>query len=189
MNKKEFAITAMAIKSAYPASKILEDDASMTLWYEMLKDLDFTITQNAIKEFMCTSVYPPNIAEIRKLYMERTKPKIKSFDDAWSTVLDGMHQYGSYEPKKAFEKMDALTAEIVHNIGWYELCMSTNIAVERANFQRAYEKKAQEQYGAMMLPEFVAREKHLMQDQYIGIEQKDEVEDDEPEGDGSDQGY
>ena len=33
MNKQQFATLAIGIKSAYPASKILEDKASMDFWY------------------------------------------------------------------------------------------------------------------------------------------------------------
>lgn len=33
MNKQQFATLAIGIKSAYPASKILEDNASMDFWY------------------------------------------------------------------------------------------------------------------------------------------------------------
>ena len=39
MNKQQFATLAIGIKSAYPASKILEDKASMDFWYMTLKDL------------------------------------------------------------------------------------------------------------------------------------------------------
>ena len=70
MNKQEFAVIAVGIKSAYPASKILEDDASMNFWYRMLKDLNGKVVENAVMEHISTSVYPPNIAEIRKLCME-----------------------------------------------------------------------------------------------------------------------
>lgn len=82
MNKQEFAVIAVGIKSAYPASKILEDDASMNFWYRMLKDLNGKVVENAVMEHISTSVYPPNIAEIRKLCMERCKPPVLSFDEA-----------------------------------------------------------------------------------------------------------
>ena len=39
MDKQQFATLAIGIKSAYPASKILEDNASMDFWYMTLKDM------------------------------------------------------------------------------------------------------------------------------------------------------
>lgn len=75
MNKQQFATLAIGIKSAYPASKILEDNASMDFWYMALKDIPYEIAENAVMVHICTNVFPPNIAEIRKLCMERCKPK------------------------------------------------------------------------------------------------------------------
>lgn len=66
MNKQQFATLAIGIKSAYPASKILEDNASMDFWYMTLKDIPYEIAENAVMEHICTNVFPPNIAEIRK---------------------------------------------------------------------------------------------------------------------------
>lgn len=62
MNKQEFAVIAVGIKSAYPASKILEDDASMNFWYRMLKDLNGKVVENAVMEHIRysppTALYP-----------------------------------------------------------------------------------------------------------------------------------
>lgn len=55
MNKQEFAVIAVGIKSAYPASKILEDDASMNFWYRMLKDLNGKVVENAVMEHISTT--------------------------------------------------------------------------------------------------------------------------------------
>ena len=48
MNKQQFATLAIGIKSAYPASKILEDKASMDFWYMTLKDIPYEIAENAV---------------------------------------------------------------------------------------------------------------------------------------------
>ena len=61
MDKQQFATLAIGIKSAYPASKILEDNASMDFWYMALKDIPYEIAENAVMEHICTNVFPPNI--------------------------------------------------------------------------------------------------------------------------------
>ena len=48
MDKQQFATLAIGIKSAYPASKILEDNASMDFWYMTLKDIPYEIAENAV---------------------------------------------------------------------------------------------------------------------------------------------
>ena len=96
MDKQQFATLAIGIKSAYPASKILEDKASMDFWYMALKDIPYEIAENAIMEHICTNIYPPNIAEIRKLCMERCKTPVLSFDEAWGVVQKALSDYGWY---------------------------------------------------------------------------------------------
>lgn len=167
MDKQQFATLAIGIKSAYPASKILEDNASMDFWYMMLKDIPYEIAENAVMEHICTNVYPPNIAEIRKLCMERCQRPVLSFDEAWGVVLKAMGKYGSYHSQEAFATMDELTLSVVKNLGWTRMCQSENPVADRANFREAYEEKAKAAQNSNQLPEFVARNKKLLQEQYV----------------------
>ena len=105
-------------------------------------------------EHICTNVFPPNIAEIRKLCMERCKPKILSFDEAWGVVQKAMADYGWYHPQEAFAIMDELTLSVVKNLGWSRLCQSENPTAERANFREAYMRKAAEAQNTNSLPDF-----------------------------------
>ena len=176
MDKQQFATLAIGIKSAYPASKILEDNASMDFWYMTLKDIPYEIAENAVMEHICTNIYPPNIAEIRKLCMERCKTPILSFDEAWGVVRKAMSDYGWYHPQEAFATMDELTLAVVKNLGWSRLCQSENPTADRANFREAYEKKAAEAQNTNALPDFVAKNKVLLQKQYVpAIEKKEPV--------------
>ena len=109
MNKQEFAVIAVGIKSAYPASKILEDDASMNFWYRMLKDLNGKVVENAVMEHISTSVYPPNIAEIRKnnkVVQCRGKsncgmpPDVKAFVQVFEKKMQDAIQKGDTNGKK-----------------------------------------------------------------------------------------
>lgn len=173
MNKQQFATLAVAIKSAYPASRVLEEAESMDFWYLMLRDIDYVVAENAISEHICTNIYPPNIAEIRKLCAERTQKPILSFDDAWGTVQRAMRLYGKEEPGKAYALMDEITSSVVDNLGWYRLCTSENPSADRANFREAYEAKAKKAQNNIQLPEFVAEGKLQIQGKYIpAIEEK-----------------
>lgn len=174
MDKKQFATLAIGIKSAYPASKILEDNASMDFWYMMLRDIPYETAENAVMEHICTNIFPPNIAEIRKLCMERLKAPVLSFDEAWGVVQKAISTYGWYHPQQAFETMDELTLSVVKNLGWSRLCQSENPTADRANFREAYEAKAMALQNNIQLPEFVAKQKALLQEKYIpAIEEKE----------------
>lgn len=167
MNKQQFATLAIAMKSAYPASKILEDNASMDFWFMMLQDIDYKVAENAIAEHICTNIYPPNIAEIRKLCADRMQKTVLPFDEAWGVVQKALRDYGFYNPEKAFATMDELTLSVVKNLGWSRLCMSENPTADRANFREAYEAKAKKVQNNMQLPEFVAKNKLQIQEHYI----------------------
>ncbi len=174
MDKQQFATLAIGIKSAYPASKILEDNASMDFWYMMLRDISYETAENAVMEHICTNIFPPNIAEIRKLCMERLKAPVLSFDEAWGVVQRAISTYGWYHPQQAFETMDELTLSVVKNLGWSRLCQSENPTADRANFREAYEAKAMALQNNIQLPEFVAKQKALLQEKYIpAIEEKE----------------
>ena len=184
MDKQQFATIAIGIKSAYPASKILEDGASMDFWYMMLNDIPYEVAENAVMEHICTSVYPPNIAEIRKLCMERCRQPVLSFDDAWGVVQKAMSMYGSWRTEEAYRTMDALTLSVVKNIGWTRMCQSENPVADRANFREAYEAKAQKLQSSNCLPEFVVQNKALLKERYIpAIEEKGAPEIEQKESD------
>lgn len=173
MDKRQFATLTIGIKAAYPASKILEDSASMDFWYLMLKDIPYEVAENAVMEHICTNVFPPNIAEIRKLCMERCRRPALSFDEAWGVVQKAISTYGRERPHEAYETMDEMTLAVVKNLGWTRLCLSENQAADRANFREAYEAKAGALQENNQLPEFVAKGKALLQEQYIPpIEEK-----------------
>ena len=172
MDKQQFATLAIGIKAAYPASKILEDNASMDFWYTALKDIPYEVATNAVMEHICTNIYPPNIAEIRRLCTERRKAPVLSFDEAWGVVQKAMTDYGSYRPQEAFSTMDELTLSVVKNLGWSKLCRSETPAADRANFREAYEKKAKEAQNRSSLPEFVARDKAKLQQLYVPQEER-----------------
>lgn len=167
MNKQQFATLAIAIKSAYPASKVMEDNASMDFWYLMLKDIDYRVAENAIMEHVSTNIYPPSIAEIRKLCMERCKRPALSFDEAWGTVQRAISKYGSYHPDEAFATMDEMTLSVVKNLGWTKLCQSENPEASRANFRKAYEEKLNSAMTQIRLPDFVLKNKLALQEHYI----------------------
>lgn len=165
MTTDEFNLIAGAIKASYPASKILIDATAMRFWYAMLKDVDYSIAENAIMEFASTSTFPPTIADIRKLCMERTKGPLPSFDEAWGSVQKAMRMYGHNNPEQAYGAMDDVTVSIVKNLGWINICTDVNVSSSRANFRIAYEDQINECIKKRQLPEIVQKTKQMQIEQ------------------------
>jgi hypothetical protein len=140
----------------------------------MLEDIPYDVAENAVMEHMCTSTFPPSIAEIRRLCAQRCAPKIPGFDEAWGTVQRAKQKYGWLHPEEAFATMDDLTLQVVKNLGWSNLCRSENPAADRANFREAYEAKVKERQGSFLIPEFIVREKEALKKRYIPEVEKKE---------------
>ena len=169
MNKKEFATLSVGLKAAYPRFSFLLADEDMDFWYLMLQDIDYSVAENAALEYISTRAFPPSIAEIRKLCVERTARAILSFDEAWGLVVKARNQFGRDEPLKAYALMDELTVAVVKNLGWYQICTSTNDESTRANFREAYEARAKAAQNSLQLPEFVARQKLQIQERFAPV--------------------
>lgn len=172
MTGEEFEMIRLAIKSAYPNANIIPDKYAMKMWYKLLGDLDFKVAENALWEHMSISAFPPSIADIRRLCADRCERPVLSFEDAWGTVQKAMGMYGSEQPQKAFAAMDELTISVVKSLGWTRLCRSESPVADRANFREAYEAKAKALRKSRQLPEFVARDKKMLQEKHKVLEEK-----------------
>lgn len=167
MDKKEFMVISTALIAAYPNSKIMGDIDSLEFWYRMLQDIDYQVAENAAMEYISTSVYPPSIAEIRRLCVDRCNKPALSFDEAWGTVQKAIGKYGWDNPEGAYAAMDEMTASVVKNLGWNQMCRGENPEANRANFRMAYEEKAKQLQMSRQMPEFVKKQKMQLIDQHV----------------------
>lgn len=167
MNKKEFFKISVGLKAAYPRFTFLSTDEEMDFWYMMLRDIDYRVAENAVIEYINTSVFPPSIADIRKLCTDRICKPVPSFDEAWGTVQKAISTHGWEHPQEAYAKMDSITAAVVKNLGWTALCRSEHPEADRANFREAYEKKAKQVQAERQIPEFAKQEKQRLIQEYV----------------------
>ena len=152
MTKDEFRVLAKGLKAVYTQPNFLPDAEAIQIWYELLKDLDYATANIAIQKHMVSSKYPPTIADIREQATEVSYGQAPLWSDGWEQVQRAMHMYGSYRPKEALDSMDDLTRKAVERLGFKELCMSENIAVDRANFRMVFEQLANREYEIKKLP-------------------------------------
>lgn len=167
MDKKEFANIVSAIKTAYPASQILDSEQAIELWYKMLADLDYKACQMAVLEIISTSKFPPSIAEIREKCSQLIAPPIKDWSEAWEDVIRSIGKYGMYQTQEALSSFDELTRKCVNRIGYVNICMSENIAADRANFRMIYEAEVQKKRAENQLPLALRTEKQKMLDALV----------------------
>lgn len=161
MEKQEFAMLAAAIRTYYPKENILPNQQAMELWYRELCDIPYQVAEAALRRWVATNKWSPSIAEIREMTVNVTQGDDMTWGEAWEKALKAVHRFGYYRAKEALDSLDPLTRRCVENVGFREMCLSENIAVERANFRMIFETLAQrkktEQQMALPLREAISR--------------------------------
>lgn len=152
MTQQEFATFAMAIKTYYPKENILPNQQAMELWYREVQDIPFPVAEAALRKWVVTNKWSPSIADIREMTANIQHGEQMTWGESWEKVLDVIRRYGTYGRREAMEQLDPLTRRCVENIGYVDLCLSENIMVERAHFQRIFEIYAKREITEKQLP-------------------------------------
>lgn len=168
MNKKEFALFSMALKTYFPRDNLLPTEEAMELWYRELQDIPNETAMAMLRKWVDTQKWPPTIAEIRTMCSEIANGKLPDWGEAWREVEKAVWRYGYMQEEKALDSMSPTTQSAVLKIGWRGICMSENPDTIRAQFRQVYEicakrevedrqlppalKEAISQIGAKMLP-------------------------------------
>lgn len=151
MNKKEFSMFAMALKTFYPREGLLPNEQAMRLWFNQLQDIPYKTAEMALNKWVATNKWSPSIAEIRQTASEVTNGDSDTWGEAWEQVLKAVSKYGLYREIEALGSMPPLTQRAVRSVGYRTICLSENIANERANFRMIYEELAtKEQKNAVL---------------------------------------
>lgn len=168
MDKKEFSMFAMAMKTYYSREKIIPTPQAMDLWYMQLKDIPFKAAEEFLANWVSNNNWSPSIADI-KHGVAKTATQYDTWEDAWEQVRLAIRKYGSYGELEALESMEPITRECVKNIGYFNLCMSENISIERATFRDIYKAKVERKKEDSMIPQNFAK---LMTETIERLEEK-----------------
>ena len=153
MDAKEFGKFAMALRTYYPKENLLPNQQAAELWYKQISDIPYDIAEIVLNKWVATNKWSPSIADIREQAAGLTQKPIKDWGDAWDDVRMAVRLYGSYQQKEAMESLDELTRECVKRVGYINICMSENIATERANFRMIYNELANRKKEDAQIPE------------------------------------
>lgn len=138
---KAIAPLQLAFKGA------LEKDR-LQFYVMMLSDIPPQILEVAVKKLIMTNKFLPSIAEIREtaygIKGTISGTAVPDESEVWGEVVKAIQSVGYYgKPKFSHEAI----AAAVNNIGWQDICMTTNDGMNtlRAQFRRAYQLAAQRQ--------------------------------------------
>jgi len=135
MTKTETAKVCAILGMAFPTLKWTKD--SITMWHEMLKDLDGNEVFRAAEGWVATEEWNPTIAGIRRKVAEAQGILSPSAIEAWSEVQYAIQSHGhSSQP----DWSNSAVRSAVGAIGYRTLCFSESPEILRAHFLKAYEQ-------------------------------------------------
>ena len=142
MDKKEFALFAMALRTYFPREQILPNPEAMELWYQELNDIPYDTAIAVLRIWVNLNKWSPSIADIRETYFNIVNGNQHTWQDGWDSVMTAIRRFGYYSPKEAMnylESTDPIAADCVLKMGFRNLCMSENSVADRAAFRSCYE--------------------------------------------------
>ena len=152
MDRDEFKVLVKGMRAVYAQPTFIPDQDAFNMWFALIGDLSYEVCSVAIKKYMLTNKFPPTVAEIREMAAEIVSGDPLTWGESWERALNAVRRYGSYNKKEALDSLDPLTRKCVDNIGYMELCMSENIMVERAHFQKIFEIYSKRQQTEKQMP-------------------------------------
>ena len=152
MTRDEFKVLVKGMKAVFSQPTFIPDQDAFNMWFALVGDLPYEVCSVAIKKYMLTNKFPPTVAEIRELASNVVNGDQLNWGEAWERAMTAVRRYGSYNQVEAMNSLDPLTRKCVDSIGFMQLCMSENIMVERAHFQKIFEIFAKREQTDRQIP-------------------------------------
>lgn len=152
MTRDEFKVLVKGMKAVFSQPTFIPDQDAFNMWFALVGDLPYEVCSVAIKKYMLTNKFPPTVAEIRELASNVVNGEQLNWGEAWERAMTAVRRYGSYNQVEAMNSLDPLTRKCVDSIGFMQLCMSENIMVERAHFQKIFEIFAKREQTDRQIP-------------------------------------
>lgn len=184
MTVDEFAKLAAAIKTYYPRDNLLPTDEGIELWYDALKDLDYTQAEQGLRKYAMTNKFAPGISDIRDCTSGFTKPRELNDMEAWFLVRKAIGN-GIYGAEEEFSKLPDVIQEAVghpRNLrDWATMESGMVDSVVQANFLKNYRVVIQRKEEMDKIPDKIRQTIENMNvgvgievKPYVKIEKKEE---------------
>lgn len=159
MNKKETAQILAILREYYPRDFVSTDlQTKVEAWYLILKDYDYTLTQNAVLAFVTsdTEGFMPTLGQIIAKIKSLSNPKGDMTEvEAWALVYKAICN-SAYNSVEEFEKLPDVVKRAVGNAdvlkSWSMLNTDEVNTVIQSNFMRSYKSSNFQQKEIDVLP-------------------------------------
>ena len=135
MTKSQAAIIFDTLVDAFPNTKATS--GTRELYEKFLVKLDHDAVKQAVVSLIASDrEFIPTIGQVVSATLNITAGPQKRGGEAWAEVMEATGTVGHYgDPEFA----DPVTTAVVRAFGWRELCLSQNLASDRAQFIALYD--------------------------------------------------
>ena len=161
MTRQEFSKIAMAIKTYYPNTQVMPNNAAMELWYQQLQDITYNVCTLAVNKWVAINKWSPTIADIRE-YAAGISGQESDWSEAWEELMKNIQVYGYYRVEEGKKALSDLTRKTVERIGYVHICNSENIVADRAAFRDIYTGIAKRAEQEKRLPVGIMQAERLL---------------------------
>lgn len=141
MTYQEFARVAVTLKAVYSSPNFLPDKEAVQVWYELLKDLPYSVASEAVRRYVMTEKFPPTPAGIRERVADMVEDHDMSELEAWDRAYRAIKR-GIYHSEEEFEALPPAVQEAVGSPkslrDWAKMSSESIESTVQANFYRAY---------------------------------------------------
>lgn len=138
MCKEEFMNIAAIMKAVYTFPGFLPDDKAITIWFGLLKDMDYKEALQNLQYFMQTETRQPTPADIRRNPV--AKEQSCSEGEAWTMVYKALCN-SNYHALEEFDRLPPMVQRAVGSPDQLRIWAADpefNEGVAASNFKRSY---------------------------------------------------
>jgi hypothetical protein len=157
MQKSEVVQLLKMIQSEYPKhfESLTENtlDLKIQLWFTSLQEISLKDSVVILQKHICSEngMYCPTLHHFLKNHNILKNGNLKTSGEAWEEALNNIKAYGYYAQKEGLDALDEITRKAVKAIGYREMCISENVDLLRAHFNKYYDTFAsrENEYNTM----------------------------------------
>ena len=156
MTEEETAKILTTITVAYPNFKVVDAEATINLYFSMLKEYPYNICDSALKAYITadTTGFAPSIGKLIERINQLTQPQMLNELEAWNIVSKALRN-GCYGASEEFEKFPPIIKKIIGSPSMLQMWATDeyfNESVVSSNFMRAYRQEIEVQKELIALP-------------------------------------
>jgi len=125
MRKETLIKCVLLIAAQYEKFKVHENKPLIDMWFDMFKDEDDLLFEEAIKNVMLNCEFTPKPKNIADALFDLKNIDAVEPGEVWDEINKNMRSFGIYKTSEGYEALSDIAKKVVNGMGGYRvLCLS-----------------------------------------------------------------